>query len=160
MVTVWNMSWAGPLHHSHQFWRRRTVLPSGQLDDVPGLNEAAELVPHRDGDAAALIRHFARAHLVTIFGFGYSSLWNKQREQLEITRNLNLNIQNKHRNTTSDRLVPLRRENADTSWRYGERRFTDSLTDLQHDEHDIQILRARLHIFNQKHGLGCGGSHC
>ncbi len=50
-----------------------TVLPSGQLDDVPRLNKAAELVPDRDSNAPALVCHLARAHLMTIFRFGNSS---------------------------------------------------------------------------------------
>lgn len=45
---------------------RRRFVPSREADDVPGLDEAAQLIPHRDGDAAALIRHLARAHLVPV----------------------------------------------------------------------------------------------
>lgn len=42
------------------------LVPSRKADDVPGLDEAAKLIPHRDGDAAALVRHSARAHLVPV----------------------------------------------------------------------------------------------
>ncbi len=43
-----------------------SFIPSREANDVPGLDEAAQLIPHRDGDAAALIRHLARAHLVPV----------------------------------------------------------------------------------------------
>lgn len=44
----------------------RWLVPSRKANDVPWLDEAAQLIPHRDGDAAALIRHSARAHLVPV----------------------------------------------------------------------------------------------
>lgn len=51
---------------------RHVLLPSGQLDDVSGLDEAAQLVPHRDGDAATLISHLTRPDLMAVFRFGNS----------------------------------------------------------------------------------------
>lgn len=51
----------------------QAVLPSGQLDDVPWLDEAAQLVPNRDGNAPALVCHLAWADLMTVFRFGYST---------------------------------------------------------------------------------------
>lgn len=52
-------------------------LPSGEFDNVTGLDETAQLVPHGDGDAAALVRHLARSHFMTVFGLGHSSCFNK-----------------------------------------------------------------------------------
>lgn len=49
-----------------------SVSPSGQFDDVSRLNEAAQLIPHRDRDAAALVCHFAGSNLVAVLGFGHS----------------------------------------------------------------------------------------
>lgn len=49
-----------------------SAIPSGQFDDVPWLDEAAQFVPHRNGDAAGLIRHLTRADLVSIFSFSHS----------------------------------------------------------------------------------------
>ena len=58
-----------------------TRVPSGELDDVSGLDEAAQLVPHGDRDAPALVRHLAGAHLVAIFRLGDSS-WMEQPQQV------------------------------------------------------------------------------
>lgn len=46
--------------------------PFGQADDVPGLDEAADLVPDGDGDAARLVGHLARPHLVPVLRLGDS----------------------------------------------------------------------------------------
>lgn len=48
-------------------------IPSGQPDNVPRLNEAAQLVPDRDGDASALVRYLAGTHLMAILRLGYPS---------------------------------------------------------------------------------------
>lgn len=47
-------------------------IPFGQADDVPGLDEAADLVPDGDGDAARLVGHLARPHLVPVLRLGDS----------------------------------------------------------------------------------------
>lgn len=52
--------------------------PFGQTDDVPRLDEAADLVPHGDGDAARLVRHFAGPHLVPILRLGDSPCGEKR----------------------------------------------------------------------------------
>lgn len=49
------------------------ALPSGQLDDVSWLDKTAQLVPNRDGNAAALVRHLAGANLMAIFRLRHSS---------------------------------------------------------------------------------------
>ena len=45
-------------------------LPSGEPDDVSSLDEAAQLVPHGDGDAATFVGHLAGAHLMAVLGLG------------------------------------------------------------------------------------------
>lgn len=52
--------------------------PFGQADDVPRLDEAADLVPHADGDAARLVRHLAGPHLVPVLGLGDSPCGEKR----------------------------------------------------------------------------------
>lgn len=49
---------------------RGPYAPFGEADDVPRLDEAADLVPHGDGDAARLVGHLAGPHLVPVLGLG------------------------------------------------------------------------------------------
>lgn len=52
------------------------VLPSCEADDVSRLDQAARFIPDGDGDTAALIRHFARAHFVSVLCLGHAT-WKK-----------------------------------------------------------------------------------
>lgn len=58
------------------------AVPSGQLDDVPWLDETAGFVPNRNGDAPALICNFTRAHLMAVFRFS-NSAWDKNELTLD-----------------------------------------------------------------------------
>lgn len=49
---------------------RGPYAPFGEADDVPRLDEAADLVPHGNGDAARLVGHLAGPHLVPVLGLG------------------------------------------------------------------------------------------
>ena len=53
-------------------FRQVSAIPSGQFDDVPRLDEAAQFVPDRNCNAPSLVRHFTRANLVSIFRFSYA----------------------------------------------------------------------------------------
>lgn len=62
------------------------AIPSGQFDDVPWLDEAAQFVPDRNCNAPSLIRHFTWANLVSIFCFSHSPWQKKKDVKLKITR--------------------------------------------------------------------------
>lgn len=47
-------------------------IPFGEANDVPRLDEAANLVPHGNDDAARLVGHLAGPHLVPVLGLGDS----------------------------------------------------------------------------------------
>lgn len=57
-----------------------SAIPSGQFDDVPWLDEAAQLVPDRNCNAPGLIRHFTWANFVSIFCFSHSP-WQKNKKK-------------------------------------------------------------------------------
>lgn len=59
------------------------VSPFGKSDDVTSLNESTDFIPNRDADAARLVGHFTRAHLMAVFGLRHSSL-KKRRFRVQI----------------------------------------------------------------------------
>lgn len=59
---------------------RGPYAPFGEADDVPRLDEAADLVPHGNGDAARLVGHLAGPHLVPVLGLGDAPCGKEGRE--------------------------------------------------------------------------------
>lgn len=61
-----------------------TTSPFGKSDDVTSLNEPTNFIPNRYADAARLVSHFTRAHLMTVFGLRHSSLKKIVWEKIQI----------------------------------------------------------------------------
>lgn len=113
-------------------WLEPSAIPSGQLDDVPWLDQAAQLVPDRNCNAAGLIRHFTWANLVSIFCFSHSSWQKLKNVKLEphVDRNfVRCNIASGPFKEPGGLMACLHRpRRGDTG---------QLLTDLQYDEYDI-----------------------
>lgn len=56
------------LGNTESVWRE--ISPFGQSEDVSGLNESSDFIPHWYADAARLISYLTGAYLMAIFGFG------------------------------------------------------------------------------------------
>lgn len=158
----------------------QVVLPSGEADDVPRLDQAAQLIPHGDGDTSAFIGDFTRPHFVSVLCLGHATWKRKERKKKKElvtvpTRCLPLTEHTRQHtdgvfseavrsNAGANHDLTVMLTVAEVSVAHQIRKRVVStvlsgqdssalLTYFQNYKDDMQVFRSWFYVFNQAHGV-------